>query len=183
MATQYDWETIRAEYEAGASQSDLAKRHGVSRKAIQKHIQAESWMQDVSGAINRLTEAKVAGVVAGCDPKKKAEALDRAADAKAAVIARHKAEWDEHKRIIDDALRDKGDFEKAKLAKITAETLKIRQEGERKAWGIQEVPQTSAQGGNATIKIDLSHMEPKKLAELADLTEEQAQRFFANEQR
>ncbi len=70
MAARYDWETIRAEYEAGASQSELAKRHGVSRKAIQKHITAEGWAQDISGTLDRLTEAKVAGVVAGCDPKK-----------------------------------------------------------------------------------------------------------------
>lgn len=35
MAALYDWETIRAEDEAGASQNDLARRHGVSRKAIQ----------------------------------------------------------------------------------------------------------------------------------------------------
>ena len=137
MSARYDWETIRAEYEAGASQSDLARRHGVSRKAIQNHITTESWMQDISGSIDRLTEAKVAGVVAGCDPKKKAEALDNAAQAKAEVIQRHREEWNEHKRHITAALAE-GDFEKAKLAKITAETLKIRQEGERKAWGLPE---------------------------------------------
>lgn len=177
MAAQYDWETIRAEYEAGASQSDLAKRHGVSRTAIQKRIRSESWMQDITGAINRLTEAKVAGVVAGCNPQKKAEAFDRAAEAKAAVIQRHKAEWDEHKRHIMEALEE-GNFDKAKLAKITAETLKIRQDGERKAWGIQDVLPPHAQGGNATVKIDLSRMEPQKLAELVDLTEESAERMF-----
>ena len=31
-----------------------------------------------------------------------------------------------------------GDPDKAKFAKITAEALKIRQEGERRAWGIVE---------------------------------------------
>ena len=98
-------------------------------------------MQDVSGAINRLTEAKVAGVVAGCNPKKKAQALAKAADAKAAVIQRHKDEWDRHQKIIDEALAA-GDFERAKLAKITAETIKIRPEGERKAWGIVERNET-----------------------------------------
>ena len=137
MGRGCDWETIRAEYEAGASQSELSKRHGVSRTAIQKHIRAEGWMQDVSGAINRLTEAKVAGIVAGCNPQKKAEALSKAADAKAEVIKRHKEEWDRHQRIIDEALEN-NDFERAKLAKITAETIKIRQEAERKAWGLAD---------------------------------------------
>lgn len=36
-----NWEAIRAEYEAGASQASLAKAHGVSRTAIQKHIAEE----------------------------------------------------------------------------------------------------------------------------------------------
>lgn len=153
MAARYDWETIRAEYEAGASQSELAKRHGVSRTAIQKRIRSEGWMQDISGAINRLTEAKVAGVVAGCNPQKKAAALDRAADAKAAVILRHKEEWNKHQKLIEDALAA-GDFEKAKLAKITAETIRIRQEGERKAWGIQDKVQADVDG-----KLEISWVE------------------------
>ncbi len=148
MAARYDWETIRAEYEAGASQSELAKRHGVSRKAIQKHITAEGWAQDISGTLDRLTEAKVAGVVAGCDPKKKAAALDRAADAKAAVIMRHKEEWEQHQQLIRAAVEN-GDFDAAKLAKITAETIKIRQEGERKAWGITDKGETDLSGGIA----------------------------------
>jgi hypothetical protein len=137
MAARFDWEKIRIEYEIGASQSELSKRYGVSRTAIQKHIKAEGWMQDITEAVNRLTEAKVVGVVAGCNPKKKAEALAKAADAKAAVIQRHKEEWDRHQEIIDEALAA-GDFDRAKLAKITAETIKIRQECERKCWGITE---------------------------------------------
>lgn len=135
MAQKYDWETIRAEYEAGASQSDLSRRHLVSRKAIQKHIEAEGWTQDIEPSISRKVAEKVAGVVAGCDPKKKAEALDAEAVRRAAVVIRHRDEWDTHKGIVDSAISAK-DFDAAKLAKITAETLKIRQEAERKAWQI-----------------------------------------------
>ena len=140
MASVYDWEAIRAEYEAGASQSALAKKYGLSRKAIQNHIRAEGWVQDVSEIIQRITEAKVAGIVAGCDYKKKAEALDRAADAKAAVVQRHKREWDEHQAMIVEAIEHR-DFELAKIAKITAETLRIRQDGERRAWGLADKPE------------------------------------------
>ena len=138
MAARYDWEAIRAEYEAGASQSALSLKYGVSRKAIQKRIAKESWTQgNVSAQINRLVEEKVAGVVAGCDPEKKAAALSAAADARAAVIRRHQRQWDEHQRLIDESLVNR-DFEMAKLAKITAETIRIRQEGERKAWGMDK---------------------------------------------
>ena len=156
MSRAFDWEQIRAEYEAGASQSELARRHGVSRTAIQKHIQTEGWTQDISGTLERLTEAKVAGVVAGCNPKKKAEALGKAADAKAAVIERHRREWTEHQHIIAEALLAR-DFEQAKLAKITAETLKIRQEGERRAWGIAEKAEADISGG-----MTISWQNPQK---------------------
>lgn len=166
-ARRYDWETIRAEYEAGASQSDLARRYGVSRKAVQNRIRAEGWMQDVSQTIDRLTEAKVAGIVAGCDPQKKAEALNRAAKAKADVILRHKAEWDKHNAIMDEALANK-DFNAAKLAKITAETIKIRQEGERRAWGIQDKSESGpAVPMRAEVHLDLSGQSPQAVAELA----------------
>lgn len=138
MSARYDWEAIRAEYEAGTSQSALSKKYGVTRKAIQNHIAKESWVQgDVTAQINRIAEEKVAGIVAGCDPEKKAIAMQAAADAKVQVIQRHKAEWEQHQKLIHDAVAE-DDFEKAKLAKITAETIKIRQEGERKAWGLDK---------------------------------------------
>lgn len=166
MAARFDWETIRAEYEAGASQSDLSRRYGLSRTAIQKHIRAEGWMQDISGTINRLAEAKVAGVVAGCNPQKKAAALDRAADAKAAVMRRHKEEWERHQALIDEALAA-GDFDKAKLAKITAETLKIRQEGERRAWGIKDSAE-EARAADVSVNVDLSGAPADKISALVD---------------
>ena len=130
-----DWEAIRAEYEVGATQSALARDHGISRTAIQKRIKAEGWTQDVEPAVQRKVAEKVAGVVAGCTPKKKAEAIDAEAARRADVIQRHRDEWEEHKGIVDKAVGAL-DFESAKLAKITAETLKIRQEAERKAWNI-----------------------------------------------
>lgn len=142
MASQYDWETIRAEYEAGASQSSLSQKHGVSRTAIQKHISKEGWVQgDVNATINRMAEAKVAGVVAGCNLEKKAEALAVAAEAKAAIMQKQRQQWIDHQKIVDAALAE-CDFEQAKLAKITAETLAIRQKAERAAWGLDKAEST-----------------------------------------
>lgn len=137
MPARYDWEQIRAEYEAGSSQNELAKKHGVSRAAIQKRIAKEGWCQDISATLERLTDAKVAGVVAGSNPQKKAEALDRAAEEKAAVVQRHRDEWKQQEDLAAEAV-SRRDFELAKLAKITAETIKIRQEGERRAWGLEK---------------------------------------------
>lgn len=162
-----DWDTIRAEYEAGGSQAEVARRHGVSRGAIQKHIAAEGWTQDVEPAIQRKVAEKVAGVVAACDPKKKADAIDAEASRRADVVGRHRDEWDEHKSLVDTAIGTK-DFETAKLAKITAETLKIRQEGERKAWGLD----AAAQQVNVTASINTKR-DPK------DLTDDELAAYIA----
>ena len=125
---------------------ELSRRYGVTKAAISQRAKKEGWLQDVSGVVDRLAEAKLNGVLNTVNPQKKAEALDRAAEAKAAVMVRHKQEWERHQALIDEALAE-GDFGKAKLAKITAETLKIRQEGERKAWGIQDKAETEISGG------------------------------------
>lgn len=137
MSTRFDWETIRAEYEAGATQGDLSRRHGCSKTAIQKRIRSEQWTQgDVNVAINRLVAEKVAGVVATDNPKKRAKAIACAADKRIEVVERHKEEWTRHQALIDRAVAEEN-FDLAKLCKITAETIQIRQAGERKAWGLE----------------------------------------------
>lgn len=148
MAARYDWETIRAEYEAGSTMGELSRKHGVDKAAISRKAKKEAWLADLSEVVNKRAEAKVNGLVNTVDPKKKAEAVDRAADAKAAVILRHKEEWEQHQQLIRAAV-ESGDFDAAKLAKITAETIKIRQEGERKAWGITDKGETELSGGIA----------------------------------
>ena len=168
MAARFDWESIRAEYEVGASQSDLSKRYGVSRTAIQKRIRAEGWVQDISGTVNRMAEARVAGVVAARTPQKRADPLAGAAEARAPVTPRPQREWERHQALIDEALSG-GSFDKAKLAKIPAETIKIRQEGERKAWGIVDkaaLDHTSSDGSLSQRPVDLSHLSPDELLRL-----------------
>ena len=148
MAARYDWETIRAEYEVGSTMGELSRKHGVDKAAISRKAKKEAWLADLSEVVNKRAEAKVNGLVNTVDPKKKAEAVDRAADAKAAVILRHKEEWEQHQQLIRQAV-ESGDFDAAKLAKITAETIKIRQEGERKAWGIQDKAEAELTGNMA----------------------------------
>ena len=60
------------------------------------------------------------------------------------MLLRHREEWERHRPLTDEALS--GDAEAVKLAKTVAETLKIRQEGERKAWGVQDRAETEVSG-------------------------------------
>lgn len=143
--TADQWETIRAEREAGASFRDLAAKHGVSDAAICKRAKAEGWGdgQDVGETVRRKAIEKVSGVVNDANPKKKAEAIDAAADETAAVVRRHRQEWLQVVKLRQEALQDraadaKEAFDRAKLAKITAEMTAIQQAGERKAWGLDD---------------------------------------------
>jgi hypothetical protein len=153
-----DWSIVRAEYETGSSQSDLARRHGVSRRAVQKHIDAGGWFaQDCEPAIARLAAEKLARLAEPGDPEKRAQAVDAEATRRAGVVQRHRDEWDAHKALVDDAIAAK-DIDAARLAKVTSETLNIRQVAERRAWSVDapmpavQVTLTHRAGQMATIE-------------------------------
>ena len=139
--TADQWETIRAEREAGKSFPELAKKHGVSHQAIQKRAKNEGWGDgaDIGVTVRRKVAEKVAGLVAGCNPKKKAEALENAAKKGFDIIQRHQKDWDEHHRLFTVA-GVATEFETGKSAKICAEMLAIRQKAERAAYGLEETP-------------------------------------------
>lgn len=62
---------------------------------------------------------------------------------KAAVLERHRNEWDDHLDLWWDAHHGRN-LNLARLAKVQAETLRLRQADERKAWGLDD--QTANQG-------------------------------------
>lgn len=60
---------------------------------------------------------------------------DAAVDARAQILKRHRTEWVAPRNQVYKALKST-DIDQAKLAKLAAETLKLIQDGERKAWGL-----------------------------------------------
>ncbi|TSE32994.1 hypothetical protein LCC91_07760 [Tepidimonas taiwanensis] len=144
------WETIRAEREAGASFPELAAKYGVSHQAIQKRAKAEGWGdgQDVGEIVRRKVAEKVAGVVAACNPKKRAEAINAAAERSAEIIKRHQEESSEIRerlyaglkahRAAETKEQKQLAFEDLKAAKIASETLLNIHRAERQAWGLDE---------------------------------------------
>jgi hypothetical protein len=69
-------------------------------------------------------------------PEMLAQAVeDAAVDARAEILKRHRTEWVAPRNQIYKALKST-DIDQAKLAKLAAETLKLIQDGERKAWGL-----------------------------------------------
>lgn len=78
----------------------------------------------------------------------KEAATEFAVDVRAQVLDRHRKEWAAPRKIAYEAVQ-RGDFEKAKLAKITAETLTLIQGGECRAYGINH----DARAADATTVV------------------------------
>lgn len=148
-----DWEKIRAEYECGATMRGLARRFKLSHTAIGKRADKEGWTQDLEQTIQRKMREKVAGTVATGNPEKRAQAVEEEAERRATVVLRHREQWNAARGRVDEGLRahaqadaikeDKKRLSAKSMAfkdmmagKISAETLQIIQNGERKAWNI-----------------------------------------------
>ena len=74
----------------------------------------------------------------------KEAAEETAVELRAKVLERHRKEWNVPRGLVSEAVASR-DFNKAKLAKITSETLKIIQDAERKAWGVDSGPDSKIQ--------------------------------------
>jgi hypothetical protein len=144
------WADIRAEREAGATFSELAAKYGVDKAAIVRRAKAEGWSdgQDVGEIIRRKVTEKVTGMSPAGDPKKRAAAIDTAAERAAEVVRRHQEETNAARDRLYSGLKahkvaitkeDKAlAFEDLKAAKITAEALAIIQRLERINWGLED---------------------------------------------
>ncbi len=130
------WEEIRALRESGESFGALAREYGVSKTAVLKKAKAEGWADggDASSLVRTRAIAMVAGMVSG-DRTKKAKAMERAVESAAAVIQRQRSYWEAHRQRHGHIPEN---FEDAKQAKISTEMLRIRHQGERLAWGLEE---------------------------------------------
>lgn len=76
-------------------------------------------------------------------------AVEHAVAVRGAVLDRHRKEWSAPRKLIYEAVQ-KRDFELAKLAKITGETLQIVQVGECRAFGLNHDAR-GADGGTVVV--------------------------------
>lgn len=149
---------------------DVAKEVGVGVSALMKWKQADGWkpfakaLPEISARAGALADSwklKMSELgkplddeVAGAEAAREV-ALDVAANVRAQVLDRHRKEWAAPRNIayqaIQESKQDVGKaFERAKLAKITSETLTLIQAGECKAFGIT----AEARGGDgATVVV------------------------------
>jgi len=138
------------ETDPAMSKEKLAKHFGVSKGVIDRLSLDEGWNKAENVAVMSEAAQHLADragnalqVIEGEATEEKVAEVQRdlsaehGAQLRADVLSRHRKEWQIPRVLSQEAVRDRN-FERAKLAKITAETLKIVQEGERKAWGLDQ---------------------------------------------
>lgn len=162
----------RAMYEAtpGATCQLVAEESGIPVGTVRRWKAEGGWkscartVPDLAGRAGQLAntfKTKMADLgkplsdeVAANEAAKEV-AVQHAVDIRAQVLDRHRKEWAAPRKLAYDAIQkaDKdpaGAFERAKLAKITAETLQIVQVGECRAFGLNHDAR-GADGGTVVV--------------------------------
>lgn len=116
---------------------------------------ADSWKRKMSELGKPLDDSVAAAEAA------REVAADLAVDIRAKVIDRHRMEWAAPRKIAYEAIQQAqqkndvaGAFERAKLAKITSETLTLIQAGECRAYGI--TAEGRGADGRTVVVVDRS---------------------------
>jgi hypothetical protein len=148
------WEGVpnssAAQIRAWKNQGGWVKTHlrmpGMSQRA---HEAADRYTEQVAEAVGAEPGAKVRDAdvpPALADSVARSVSDDLALDVRGQLLNRHRQEWGVPRKLAYEAVKSAGTpgfdpvaaFEKAKLAKITAETLTLVQGGERKAYGLKD---------------------------------------------
>ena len=159
--TTDQWAAIRLEWEGEpkATFLGLSELYGVNVSSVSRKATIEAWSKrNQLGSINESAQRK-ADLLTDADgnarqTQSEGKSVDLATrteseDLRAAVTARHRIEWAELEGFRKSALvtmkraHEAGDKEGWQLAKLAADTakanlsaLEVKQQGERRAWGL-----------------------------------------------
>lgn len=117
----------KAHAEADASTSTPSADETMVNAGLQQ-VRANPELREQAQAALERAVARVAD-------KQIEAAEETAVKLRAKLLESHRKEWMSVRAIVWDAINRK-DFDRAKLGKITSEAMRIIQEGERKAWGL-----------------------------------------------
>lgn len=164
--TPEEWEEARARWETdprdGYAWLKRELNLPVSEVAILKRARKELWAKKASmKTVAELAQFKADQKAAKADkPLSEAESVDIRAN----ILETHRREWQEHRErfpfeaiitMVDGnpasaTLTEDGE-KIARTAKVVAETIKHRQQGEREAWGLDAVA-TDTTAGVKTVE-------------------------------
>lgn len=162
--TEEEWAEVRALREStGMSYRMLSEKFGVSDVAILKRSRKHGWTDGANAneVANRLAQEKAAGIIPNrvVNFEQRTQSINEAADKKAAVLLRQQDDWEIHRIAFappEQGLDADGEptagesvpqrSGRLRDAKIAAEMLRVRHEGERRAYGITDNGEGPKQG-------------------------------------
>jgi len=148
-----------------ATAFSVAKDIGRSRSSVLRWMKAGNWRKLPAKKVNAMAQKaadnynqELSKLGPEITAEQKEEAASKAIEAtavevRAAVLERHRKEWAAPRSISYEAIKERN-FDKAKLAKITAETLLLIQSGERKAYGMDAKDPNPTETEDSIIVIE-----------------------------
>lgn len=131
---------------------EIAAEFSVSDRTVKRWSKADgNWRKLAApGISNRAHQAadKIAAATADAPDLERSQAVagaieEAAVDERAALLSGHRKQWRVVEGLVAEAVR-KRDLPAARLAEVISRTINTKQQGERKAWGLEasEPPQT-----------------------------------------
>ncbi len=138
-----EWLSVRADYEVHPDMTlrQLSDKHHVSPGAICRRANDHGWKRSIESQALALARSKQKVNLLST---KKEQAITAYSDKLFRIMEKHKIAWEKVDLMIKQAIifDENGtvidtNFDLSKSAKITSETLAIKQKNERQAWGIE----------------------------------------------
>lgn len=137
------WKEAQILYEDfGMNPEQIAKKFDVTRPLIDQRIAKYEWKRPDHGTIGSPVKAAAIAKAQGLERVKLSdmtrdamkEVEKRLAKEGGEIIALHRNDWMEHRKVFGSCATS--DIDLAKAAKASAEAIMLRQKGERETWDI-----------------------------------------------
>lgn len=127
---------MRCKYVIGEKTRDIAEFFGVKETAVLSLAKRENWAADPIALQCRVEEKLVPGLETAKDLEAKMAALEDEAERRALIVQRHRTEWLRYEDDILGPAKEAKEEKQARTAKLLGEAIRVKQQGERAAWGM-----------------------------------------------
>lgn len=127
---------MRCCYVLGQKTKEIAERFGVKEQAILGLAKRENWAADPLALQCRVEEKLIPKLESAKDLEAKMAALEDEAERRMLIIQRHRTEWLQYEDDILGPAKEAKNEKEARTAKLLGEAIRVKQQGERAAWGM-----------------------------------------------
>jgi len=127
---------MRCKYVIGEKTRDIAEYFGVKEQAVLSLAKRENWAADLIALQCRVEEKLVPGLETAKDLESKMAALEDEAERRMLIVRRHRTEWLQYEDDILGPAKEAKEEKQARTAKLLGEAIRVKQQGERAAWGM-----------------------------------------------